>query len=240
MSNEQEGQKGQTPGSRASIKEFVQVAIDGGTPEEKPEGSDVVRDVNGNGDNVVQQPDGGVPPVQPQQPVDYTKLLIPEHRVVSREVKNEDLGRVMEDARKMLTICRTPLGLANGAYAIAHSQITKDDPLRFFVANSGIVVINPVITRHIETPYDFKEGCMTYPDMPMKPVKRYHKITATYQVPTKKDKDDKDLILSDAFVDVEYSGLMARIFQHEIAHFNGKYIYDEGAKPDDALPIEAK
>ena len=139
--------------------------------------------------------------------------LIPMHRTVSREVTPEDLPRVMEDAEEMARMCHGP----RKAYALAHSQVTKEDPLRFFAMSDGSVVVNPSITRHVAFKREFDEGCMSIPDVPSFPVRRWTKITADYCL-----MEDGRLVKKTH----EFTGLSARIFQHEIDHMDGRYVCD--------------
>lgn len=151
--------------------------------------------------------------------IDYSGCLIKPHDVVSRDVKEEDLGRVMIDAHLMYQICFARCGRYNGAIAVAHSQITNEDPLRFFVTYDKKVIINPVIINHTKTTVDSEEGCITFMFEPPKIVQRYNKITVEYQTL------NPDGTLSDVITE-GFSGKESKMYQHELEHLDGKYIYN--------------
>ena len=65
---------------------------------------------------------------------DFLKHYVEPHRKVSVEVTEKDIPRVMEDAHILYNLCFTQRGLYyRGGWAVAHPQITKKKPLRFFV-----------------------------------------------------------------------------------------------------------
>jgi peptide deformylase len=83
--------------------------------------------------------------------------------------------------------------------------------MRLFVMGLGetkIAVFNPIIIKYSKSEELFNEGCLSYPGI-MLSINRPTKITATYQDETGK------------FVEQEFNGLTARIFQHEYDHMNG-------------------
>lgn len=73
--------------------------------------------------------------------------------------------------------------------------------------------LNPVVTKKAGKPVVAEEGCLSLPGI-FVPVKRVEEIELTCQTPEKKQ------------VQIEAKGLIARIFQHEIDHLNGKLIID--------------
>lgn len=144
---------------------------------------------------------------------------IKPHRKKSRVVNlrnEEDRKRIIQDTKPMLELCKTKSGIYNGALAIAHCQITDNDPLRFFVTESGSVYINPQILQHTRTTIDSEEGCYSYPDRKPIVVKRFNKINVVYEG-----------ISFDGIMQENISGKLAKVFQHEIDHFNAIYIYDK-------------
>lgn len=170
------------------------------------------------------------------------KLLeryVEPHKNVSRWVTDADVERVVKDAQDMLDLCTIPRGVYGNAEAIAHSQIDGKDPLRFFVTKTGLVVINPVIVSHSEHTIVRSEGCMTYPSDPIKhDVKRYNRIVVRYQVLVSEGEgDDKKPKISDPH-EVPYKGAASCMFQHEIAHLNGHYIYDKDSNARDCEGFE--
>lgn len=97
--------------------------------------------------------------------------------------------------------------------AIAQPQVNAEAPKCYFVTSNLKVFINPKITEK-ENPIESRECCLSYPHRGEKKVRRYSKITVQYQ-------DEKMKPHTETF-----EGLDAFIFQHEISHLNGKYIYD--------------
>lgn len=166
--------------------------------------------------------------------------LINAHKKISRLVTKEDLQRIYEEAEEMYKLLLKPIGMYNVFYAIAHPQVTSDDPLRFFVVNTSneifkkyfsAVVINPVIVNHTKQLIDSEEGCMTFTNLPMKKVNRYNKITVELNF-LEFDKRHDPVENKDYHVPalgprqtIEFSGKKSKIFQHEIDHLNAEYIY---------------
>ena len=96
-----------------------------------------------------------------------------------------------------------------GGVGLSANQVGLD--MRLFVMGLGetkIAVFNPIIIKYSKTEELFNEGCLSYPGI-MLAINRPTKITATYQDETGK------------FVEQEFNGLTARIFQHEYDHMNG-------------------
>ena len=76
-----------------------------------------------------------------------------------------------------------------------------------------LAFLNPVITKKLGKPVTEEEGCLSLPGTFVR-VKRSQKITLECQTAEGK------------VVKIEAGGLIARIFQHEIDHLNGKLIID--------------
>lgn len=148
------------------------------------------------------------------------------HALKSRWITAADLPRVLSDGRDLVAMCNLPRGHYSGIAALAHPQIENKDPLRFFVLPTGMVIINPVIFGHTKVPVFKNEGCMSFPDHPVKmDISRYNKVRVMYQT-LQKISEDSDPILS-APVTEDLSSGPAHVFQHEISHLNGVNIYDE-------------
>lgn len=150
---------------------------------------------------------------------DFLKYYVEPHYKVSRDVKDKDLKRVVEDSHIMFNLCFTKRGNFQGAFAIAHPQINKKDPLRFFVTKDKEIIINPVMIRHTEVAVFGMEGCLSWPDREMVNVPRYHKCEFEYYSLTPEYKLTGKLLR-------KLSGLDAKIFQHELDHLDAKFIYD--------------
>lgn len=156
----------------------------------------------------------------------YLKRYVPPHRKISRTVTEADIDRVIKDGEVMLILCSIPRGMYGNISAIAHPQIDDNDPLRFFVLSSGMIIINPIVVNHTKTPVFKSEGCCTYPEEPMnESVMRYHKIQVSHQTLIKDGKDGKIKLSEPKTVDL--SGNVAQVFLHETDHLNAIYIYDE-------------
>ena len=147
-----------------------------------------------------------------------TKLkLIKPHKIKSRELlSDEDYKRAQESAKEMVALCNAEHGLYKGGHAITHSQVTKEDPLRFFVTYAGEVVCNPKIINCTKTFVNNKEGCLSYSYRSEIQVPRHNKVTVRYQ----------SLDFGEEMIEQNLNGKQAKIFQHEIDHMDGKYIYD--------------
>lgn len=154
------------------------------------------------------------------KPTDFAKYYVAPHKKKSREIKVKDLPVVVRDANILLNLCFTPIGIYGSGEAVAHSQINDKDPLRFFVTKSRELIINPVITRHTAVKVDFEEGCLSFPNEPKIMVPRWNKIEAEFYVLD----TESETGISDKKT-VALSGLMAKVFQHEVDHLDGIYIY---------------
>jgi len=85
-----------------------------------------------------------------------------------------------------------------------HHEGTSGKPLAF---------LNPRLTKKSKETHVEEEGCLSLPDVFVE-VKRPKNIQVVCQTPEGKE------------VNIEANGLVARIFQHEIDHLNGKLIMD--------------
>lgn len=172
-----------------------------------------------------------------EQTMKYLQRYVKPHKVKSRWVTEKDVEYLMKEGEVLLNLCNAKHGVYGQANAIAHSQIEDKEPLRFFVLNTGMVVINPVIISHTKYPVFKTEGCMTYPGEPMKTMlKRFNKVTVRYQtLSPNPDEQEGSLPVISKPAEVTMKGITAEIFQHECAHLNGTYIYDEDYDPMHAI-----
>ncbi|MFW5426473.1 MAG: peptide deformylase [Methylophagaceae bacterium] len=76
-----------------------------------------------------------------------------------------------------------------------------------------VVIINPKIISHSDERVDDWEGCLSIPGLRAL-VPRYSSVTVSH------------LTRHGENIETEYSGFIARIFQHEIDHLNGKLFLD--------------
>ena len=146
------------------------------------------------------------------------KRIVPPHTLVSREVKEADLERVKQESKILHNICFLNSGLYKGAVAMHHSQIDNKDPLNFLVTVNNEIFINPKIINHSWRTSISIEGCMSYPEKPMIKVKRWKKITITYQTFL------EDGLLSKK-IKIKEKGFKSFMLQHEINHGLGILIY---------------
>jgi len=154
------------------------------------------------------------------------RMVLPHH-IVSRSVQQdpEDIDRVVKDAVDLYRLCFNPTGLYNSAFAMAHPQIDDKDPLRFFVTAEKKIIINPTIIKHSGYTVESREGCMSMPELKMIMVPRWHKCEVEYKTIMTDPTDDKKFVLS-GWLEDSLSGQTSFIWQHEIDHLNGRYIYD--------------
>jgi peptide deformylase len=75
------------------------------------------------------------------------------------------------------------------------------------------VFVNPQILQEVGTPWDFEEGCLSIPNIREK-ISRKDKLTIRYY-----DENWKQF-------EEDFSGMKARIIQHEYDHIEGKLFVD--------------
>lgn len=168
-------------------------------------------------------------PVPVEELVDITARIVKPHNKVSRDVTEADLKKVLVDAYVLRDLCFAQNGIYATAYAMAHPQIDSVDPLSFFVLSDGRVIVNPKITNHTKNTVDSQEACMTFPKLDQRVVQRYNKIEVEFQ---SIDGEEEAPRLTEK-LNASLSGRDAKIFQHEIAHLDGKYIFgDDLEKPE--------
>lgn len=158
------------------------------------------------------------------------ELYVEPHKVVSRDVEEKDIPKVLEDGEKLWKLAHTPVGIFPAGFAMAHPQINKDDPMRFYATYDGDIVVNPVITRHSNSEVYDLEGCMSFPNnMPVRK-SRWYKIEMEYT--ELEEQEDGSFKFSDR-KKASLKGREARIVQHEIGHFSCEYLYNiDNAKKD--------
>jgi peptide deformylase len=114
---------------------------------------------------------------------------------------------------------------------VALAAIQIDVPLRVIVVRNDFdnksdtsfhVFINPTITKYEGDLVDDYEGCLSVKDLYGK-VPRYHKVRV------------KALDLTGKEVRLNAEGFLARVFQHEIDHTNGKVFIDHIKDSPDAF-----
>lgn len=152
------------------------------------------------------------------------KIVVKPHLKKSRGVKDEDINTVVKDSKILYELCFTSSGLFNGAFAMHHSQINDKDPLDFFVTADRKIVVNPVVLKHSNYTTDSKEGCMSFPDKPQRIVPRWHKMEVEYQT-IMVDPENKDGFKLSSKIQESLAGKDSFVWQHEIDHSKGIFIY---------------
>lgn len=150
--------------------------------------------------------------------------VVKPHLKVSRLVTEKDIEKVVEEAKILHAICFESSGLYKGAYAMHHSQIESEDPMKLFVTWDRSIVINPVITRHSNYTKDSEEACVSFADRPMVVVQRWQKIDVEFTT-IMSDPDNEGKFKLSSPQTIKLSGPQAFVWQHEIDHGEGKLIY---------------
>lgn len=173
-----------------------------------------------------------------ERKVILSNKYVKPHNIPGRKVEDKDIPRLLKDATFMHEMCMVGRGDYTTAYAIAHTQVEEKDPLAFYVTIEGMIIINPVIVRHTNQLLDKREGCMSYPEEPMKVVLRFNKVTVKYQTlvqeAEKEGEEAKDPVLS-PIAETGYTAQQAQVVQHECSHLLGHNIYDENSSAMDAV-----
>jgi peptide deformylase len=98
--------------------------------------------------------------------------------------------------------------LAKGGIGISANQIGL--PYRVFamMAEKIIVCFNPILLSASDEQIVLEEGCLSYPNLFVK-IKRPQEIRVRYTEP------------NGNIITEKFSGMTARVFQHELDHLNG-------------------
>lgn len=124
-----------------------------------------------------------------------------------REVGN--LGSVSQLVSDLLETCDLP-----GRAGVAANQIGVDQRVFSYKVDGQLgYLINPVITHFSEETELMEEGCLSVPGI-------WSNVSRSVQVTiTGKQLDGTE-------VEIEASGLLAQVFQHECDHLDGKLYLD--------------
>jgi peptide deformylase len=152
------------------------------------------------------------------------KVIAP-HRVNSIPVGF--YSQIKEEVEKIVEIVNGKFeGIHTSCLGLHASQLFPKPYNYFVLSDEGKkylgerVIINPkIVEKDKSTKYQAKEGCMSYPFRPFTKLTRYGTIKVEY---------DTKVFIGDSLKKhkKELKGLAAEIFQHEVDHANGKYIYD--------------
>jgi peptide deformylase len=141
------------------------------------------------------------------------RMMVKPHALVSREVTEADLPRVLRDIDLMMGAFAQ-----ENCLALAHPQVEDRDPLRFYVRCDGEVFINPYIEWRGPGEVESREGCMTFPGRPETVKRRADRVVVSYRTL-------EFGRLSD-WRRASLGSLNARVAQHEIDHLDGIYCYE--------------
>lgn len=100
-------------------------------------------------------------------------------------------------------------------------MVIVPDPTRFdeykHAHDEALVIINPIIVNHSFFKEEGEEGCLSVPGF-IGIVKRWKSVTVSFQNRT------------GDYTRMKTSGLLARVFQHEIDHLDGILFVDKAEK----------
>ncbi|MEO1768599.1 peptide deformylase [Candidatus Enterococcus ferrettii] len=145
----------------------------------------------------------------------YPILLHPDHRLTqpasSVEYVTDELAQLLDDMYETM--------VAHDGIGLAAPQIGKNLRMAVIEIDEGdrFDLINPVITEKKGTTIDV-EGCLSIPET-YGTVKRADEITVQYY-----DREGDEM-------EVTAYGYLARAFQHEIDHLDGKLFIDQVIDP---------
>jgi len=145
--------------------------------------------------------------------------ILQHNEIIKKSIPVTNFGsQVLPYIKEMAELCRQKHGNRIGV-AIAHCQVEKENPLTFYVLANGDAIINPVILSVKEKTLMFhSEGCLSFMNKPEIKVPRYRMIKVVYELFS----GEKYQV-----VRKNISDMQAYIMQHEIDHFELKYIYDK-------------
>jgi len=137
-----------------------------------------------------------------------------EAKLLRKKVADFDFKKYSKkDVNNLIKKMREAMKAANGI-GLSANQIGLDTNL--FIAQAEgkfYAVFNPKITRRSQEKVVLEEGCLSVPEV-FGATERPKKITLEGY-----DKNEKKL-------KIKAWGLLARIFQHEVDHLNGKLFID--------------
>lgn len=158
------------------------------------------------------------------------RVIVTPHSKVSLAVEKLDINDVRDDAVNMHKIMMGLQKAGMNSFALSHTQIESERPLRFFCMNPNVegwngplVILNPSYVGIGQKKASI-ESCLSYPSHRPMSVYRFDKIHATFF--------DEHFVR----INANLSGILAHIFQHEIDHMDGVSIYSAADKAGIILP----
>jgi len=139
------------------------------------------------------------------------RQLVPSDDPILRRPTDRFMFQTLEELEqaKQLAIDLTETMLHHNGLGLAAPQIGQS--IRAFVIKSNpvIAVFNPIIVDLSEQMVDLEEGCLSFPNLILK-INRPGSIRVRYTRP------------NGEVVTEKYTGMTARVFQHEMDHLDGK------------------
>jgi len=148
---------------------------------------------------------------------DKLQLVEPDHEFMTRAPKLYDFEKDKDSAENVAKVLFEKMKTLGGV-GLSANQVGLD--MKVFVMGQdefGIYVFNPEILKYKGENQKFEEGCLSYPGL-MLLIDRPLSIDVRYQN------------VKGEVVEVEYTGLTARIFQHEYDHMMGRNFTDRVSK----------
>lgn len=100
-----------------------------------------------------------------------------------------------------------------GGIGLAANQIGINKRIICIASNPIVVMINPIITDWSSETVELEEGCLSYPGLVVKVTRPKHIEVEFFDVLARKEQK-------------KFTGMTARIVQHEIQHINGSRFFD--------------
>lgn len=146
-------------------------------------------------------------------------IVLQHNQITKKSIPVAFIQQIQDTIPAMADLCRQKIGHYNRGLAIAHCQFDAINPMTFFVMADGSAVVNPkIITVSEKSLIDHMEGCMSFKDRKPICVKRYRRIKVNYIFVS----NDGHYKTVEKWVNDQFAFIM----QHEIDHFNLKYIYE--------------
>ncbi len=151
--------------------------------------------------------------MHPLPPI-YTIQKKEEEKFLRQKTASFDFSKfTKKEIRELLKTMRLVMHAANGV-GLSANQIGLN--LRVFVAqveNKFYAVFNPEITKLSKEEVLMEEGCLSVPDV-FSEISRPEKVWL------------KGFDANNKKIEFKAWGLLARVFQHEVDHLNGKLFID--------------
>ncbi len=139
-------------------------------------------------------------------------------KTIPFDFKKHSKKEVIELVKKMRQIMKEADGIGLSAnqiglpYRVFVAQVTDRQGHSKFYA-----IFNPELSKLSKEMETLEEGCLSVPDT-YGPTPRHYRLTLTGQGPNGKK------------LKINAWGLLARVFQHEVDHLNGKIFIDRAEK----------